>query len=101
RRPGSGMATAGPGQGTFWTRPGTWAHGSGTGGIAARPLGQRTVLRAANALGDFPVVWVLGRTHAPDPRRRFLHKLKNWGFAPQNGRVQRAVAHFPGLEGRL
>jgi hypothetical protein len=55
---------------------------------------QRRNLRAADARGDVPVAGALGRTHAPDHRRRFLHHLKNGGFAPPNGRVQPAVAKF-------
>jgi hypothetical protein len=42
--------------------------------------------------GDIPVAWALGRPHAPDHRRRFLHHLNKWCFAAPNGRVQREVA---------
>jgi len=46
-------------------------------------LGHRTLLLATDPLGDFPVAFALVRSNDQDHMQRFLHNLKNWGFAPQ------------------
>jgi hypothetical protein len=89
---GLGHGDLGLGQGTPWTNQWTWANCSGTAWIDELPLGHRTMLRAADPRGHFPVGCALEATNTPDHRRRFLHNLKNGGFAPQNGRVHREVA---------
>jgi hypothetical protein len=61
----------------------TLAHFSGTLCIDEIHLGRRTLLLAADPLGDFPVAFALVRANDQDHMRRFLHNLQNWGFAPQ------------------
>ena len=61
-----------------WTRE----NFSGTLCIDEIHLGHRTLLLATDPLNDFPVAFALVRANDQDHMRRFLHNLKNWGFAP-------------------
>jgi hypothetical protein len=64
-------------------RPWTLAQFSGTLCIDEIHLGQRTLLLATDPVGDFPVAFALVRANDQGHMRRFLHNLRNWGFAPQ------------------
>jgi hypothetical protein len=61
----------------------TLAHFSGTLCIDEIHLGHRTLLLATDPLGDFPVAFALVGANDQDHMLRFLHNLKNWGFAPE------------------
>jgi hypothetical protein len=61
----------------------TLAHFSGTLCLDEIHLGQRTLLLATDALSDFPVAFALVSANDQEHMRRFLHNLRNWGFAPQ------------------
>jgi hypothetical protein len=61
----------------------TLANFSGTLCIDEIHLGHRTLLLATDPLNDFPVAFALVRANDQDHMRRFLHNLKNWGFAPK------------------
>src|SRR5579885_3106946 len=61
----------------------TLEHFSGTLCIDEIHLGHRTLLLATDPLNDFPVAFALVRANDQDHMRRFLHNLKNWGFAPK------------------
>ena len=60
----------------------TLAQFSGTLCIDEIHLGHRTLLLATDPLCDFPVAFALVRANDQGHMRRFLHNLKNWGFAP-------------------
>lgn len=61
----------------------TLANFSGTLCIDEIHLGHRTLLLATDPINDFPVAFALVRANDQDHMRRFLHNLKNWGFAPK------------------
>jgi transposase-like protein len=61
----------------------TLANFSGTLCLDEIHLGHRTLLLATDPLNDFPVAFALGRANDQEHMRRFLHNLKNWGFAPE------------------
>jgi hypothetical protein len=56
---------------------------SGTLCVDEIHLGHRTLLLATDPINDFPVAFALVRANDQEHMRRFLHNLKNWGFAPK------------------
>jgi transposase-like protein len=61
----------------------TLQHFSGTLNIDELHLGRHTLLLATDPLSDFPVAFALVSANDHEHMRRFLHNLKNWGFAPK------------------
>jgi transposase-like protein len=56
---------------------------SGTLCVDEIHLGHRTLLLATDPINNFPVAFALVRANDQEHLRRFLHNLKNWGFAPK------------------
>ena len=61
-----------------WTRE----QFSGTLSIDELHLGQRILLLATDPLRNMAVAFALVSANDQEHMRRFLHNLKNWGFAP-------------------